>query len=462
MPTLSEEIVLKKPELRGGNLQLMSNRDIECCLDGPAGTGKTWTALYKVHAVLTKYAGARALVARKSNTDLAGSAMATFRESILDEREGVHYFGGNRIKPAAFQYPNGSLMIVNGLDKASKVKSWEFDIAYINEGSECLLEDIEFVRSRLRHGAMPYQQLILDTNPDAPTHWLNQRMNEGKTTRLLSRHEHNPRFYDVATQDWTEEGRAYIEGVLGGLTGVRLSRLRYGLWAAAEGTVYEDAWDARRNVIDRSEAAIKREWPRYLSIDFGYTNPFVCQWYAEDGDGRLYLYREIYQTKVLVEDHCTQIALASGWFHLLPRDHAQYSDRPAEWADPLPREIICDHDAEDRATLERHLKLYTTAAKKTVRDGIQAVQTRLRPAGDGKPRLFFVRNALVYRDPFLAQAKRPTCTVEEFDSYVWKQDSSGMKEEPVKENDHGCDCVRYQAARDLQPSGVSYYPSIWR
>ena len=461
MATLTEEIVLRKPEFRGAALALMSNHDTECCLDGPAGTGKTYVALYKVHAALTKYAGARALVARKSNTDLAGSAMATFRESILDEREGVHYFGGNRIKPAAFQYPNGSLMIVNGLDKASKVKSWEFDLAYINEGSECALEDIEFVRSRLRHGVMPYQQLLLDTNPDAPTHWLNQRMNEGTTTRLVSRHEDNPRFFDRVTQDWTAEGRAYIEGVLGGLTGVRLSRLRYGLWAAAEGTVYEDSWDARRNVIDRF--AIPRSWPRYLSIDFGYTNPFVCQWWAMDPDGRLYLYREIYQSKVLVEDHCTQIALSSGWYHLLPRDHAEYSDRPPDWADPLPRELICDHDAEDRATLERHLKLYTTAAKKTVRDGLQAVSARLRPAGDGRPRLLFVRNALVYRDPYLVQAKKPTCTIEEFDSYVWKQDSAGMKEEPMKESDHGLDSCRYQVAHhDLQQAGVSYYPTIWR
>ncbi len=456
-------LIIPAPELRGGALDLMSCRDLECTLDGPAGTGKTYAALLKVHLLLLAYPGAKALVARKTNTALAGSAMATFRDAVLDPREGVRYFGGNRVKPAAFEYPNGSLMIVNGLDKPDKVKSWEFDLAYINEATECTIEDIEFVRSRLRGNKTPYKQLIMDCNPDAPVHWLNVRMNEGITTRLLSRHEDNPRFFDVKTGTWTEEGSNYIEGVLGGLTGVRLSRLRYGIWAAAEGTVYEDAWDRQRNVIDRAQAAIRPDWPRYLSIDFGYTNPFVCQWWAEDHDGRLYRYRELYHTKRLVEDHCLSIALASGWYHLLPRSHPRYASRPAEWADPLPREIICDHDAEDRATFERHLGLYTTAAKKSVSDGIQAVASRLKAAGDGRPRLFLLRDALIERDVDLASRKKPTCTEEEMDTYTWKQSSSGLKEEPNKVDDHGNDALRYMVShKDLQPSGVSYYPSIWQ
>ncbi len=454
-----QEVVIPAPELRGAALALMSNRDIEVCLDGPGGTGKTLASLYKVHMLLLAYPGAKALVARKSNTALAGSAMATFRDDVLDPREGVVYFGGNKVKPAGYIYPNGSFLAVNGLDKPEKVKSWEFDIAYINEATECRLEDVEFVRMRLRKGVLPYQQLIMDCNPDAPTHWLNQRMNEGLTTRLESRHEDNPRFWDARLGDWTEAGRRYVLGVLAGLTGVRLARYRYGIWAAAEGTVYEDSWDRARNVIDRFP--INPRWSRYLSIDFGYTNPFVCQWWAEDGDGRLYRYREIYRTKKLVEDHCVDIVLQSGWFHLLPRSHPKYASRPPEWADPLPREIICDHDAEDRATLERHLGLNTTAAKKSVSDGIQAVASRLKPAGDGRARLFFLRDSLVERDAELAARKKPTCTEEEFDTYVWKRDSSGAKEEPVKQDDHGLDACRYLVARDLQDSGVGYFPNIW-
>ncbi len=131
-----QEVVIQAPELRGAALELGRCRDLECLLDGPAGTGKSYGALFKVNMMLTLYPGSKWLLARKTNTALAGSAVATYRE-LLHPSENVRFFGGNKIKPAAFEYPNGSQLIVNGLDKPDKVKSWEFDGAMINECSEC-------------------------------------------------------------------------------------------------------------------------------------------------------------------------------------------------------------------------------------------------------------------------------------------------------------------------------------
>ena len=459
------EYRIPAPELRGAVTELTSYPELEIGVDGPAGTGKTYGILYFIHVLLLTYPGTKWLVCRKRNTDLAGSALSLYRESILDEREGVRYFGGSKARPAAFLYPNGSELIVNGLDRPGKVKSMDFDGIYINEATDCDLEDIEMCHIRLarrKNSKLParFQKLLMDFNPDAPEHFLNQRMNSGLTRRLLSRHEDNPFLWDSVTQDWTPEGRRYI-AELETLTGVRKARYRYGIWAAAEGTIYEDSWDAKRNVIDRFP--LPREWPRYLWIDFGFTNPFVCLWAAQDPDGRLIVYREIYRTKRLVEDHCRDIAIASGWFHLLPEKHEKYKDRPAQWADPLPREVIADHDAEDCATFERHLTMYVTRAKKSISDGIQAQAARLRNAGDGRPRLVYFRDCLVERDMDLAWAKKPTCTIEEYDSYVWKQNNLGITEEPVDKDNHGMDASRYGCAHfDLVPGGVSYYRDIWR
>jgi phage terminase large subunit len=370
------------------------------------------------------------------------------------------YFGGNKIRPAAFEYPNGSLLIVQGLDRRDKLKSMEFDIALLNEGTELEEEDAEYVRMRLRHGKLPYHQLIIDINPGDPGHWINQMCLEGRATRLVSKHEDNPRYFDTKLNDWTEAGREYIEGTLGGLTGVLLDRYRYGLWSAAEGAVYRDAWNRAKNVVTRFD--IPREWSRWLGVDFGYNNPFVCKWYAQDPDGRLYVYREIYMSQKLVEDHAKDIAIASGWFHLLPVDHPQYKDRPAEWADPLPRAIICDHDSEDRATLERHLRMNTIPAKKSVSDGIQEVASRLRPSGDGKPRLMYFADCLVERDKELARKKHPTSSIEEFGVYVWDT-RQGMKrgEAPMKMFDHGQDVDRYICKHFATPNEVTYSNRVY-
>ena len=43
------------------------------------------------------------------------------------------------------------------------------------------------------------------------------------------------------------------------------------------------------------------------------------------------------------------------------------------------------------------------------------------------------------------EAKKPVCTDQEIDGYVWA--NKATKEEPVKENDHGMDTMRYAVMR---------------
>ena len=439
-----------------GNMsRLFTSTAPEIILGGPAGTGKSRGNLEYLNYLATEYPGCRLLMLRKTRRSLTESGMVTLEQKVLHPAQGVRFSSSLQ----RYIYPNGSILAVGGMDKASKVLSSEWDVIYCQESNELDESDWEMCSMRLRNGKIPFQQIIGDVNPGPPNHWIKQREQSGRLLLLETYHENNPILFN-RNGEITAEGERYLAR-LDQLTGVRYLRYRRGLWVSADGMIYQDAWNPAKNLINRVE--IKRTWRRWLSIDFGFTNPFVCQWFAQDEDGRLYRYREIYHTKKLVEDHAIDIAIASGWFHLLPKTHERYSPRPAENADPLPQAIICDTDAEDRKTLERHLGLYTTPAKKTVSDGIQAVASRLRLAGDGKPRLMFLRDSLVERDRDLAEAKKPTCFEEEVESYVWKQGSSGPKEEPVKEHDHACDATRYLVSHiDLQPGGVSYFKSVWR
>ncbi|MCX6022371.1 MAG: phage terminase large subunit [Chloroflexi bacterium] len=401
-----------------------TRRDPEVVLDGPAGTGKTRGLLEKLHLCACKYAGMRGLIARKTHASLTGSALVTYQRRVLHPLDGVKFFGGSAVEPPQFQYPNGSKILVGGLDKPMKIMSTEYDMVYVNEATELTVNDWESITTRLRNGVMPYQQIIADCNPDAPAHWLRRRADAGTTVMLPSRHEDNPSLWDAKAGRWTVQGAAYI-AKLDALTGVRFLRLRRGIWAAAEGMVY-DGWDPATHRVYTFE--IPKTWPRYWTVDFGYTNPFVWQAWAEDTDGRLFRYREIYRTQGLVEDHAEVIKAATK-------------------GEPRPVAIICDHDAEDRATLSRKLGLPTVAAYKSVSPGIQAVAARLRPAGDGRPRLFLLRDALVEQDPLLVEAKKPTSTEEEIEGYVWNTAAGRKKgDEPVKKDDHGMDAMRYLVA----------------
>jgi len=394
----------------GAALRLFYCKDDEVLLDGPAGTGKSRACLEKLNLVASKYAGCRILMVRKTRASMSQSTLVTWETKVLPEGSPIAA-GAGRSHRQSYVYPNGSEVVIAGMDNPVKIMSTEYDLVYVAEATELNEEDWESLTTRLRNKVVPYQQLIADCNPAGPAHWLNQRCVRKATTRLLSRHEDNP------TVD-----EAYLTK-LRNLTGVRRKRLYEGVWAAQEGLVYE--YDAAVHLLDRFP--IPAHWRRIRVIDFGFTNPFVCQWWAVDGDGRMYRYRELYRTQRLVEDHCRDIIAAS--------------------AGESYEANIADHDAEDRATAERH-GIPTIAAHKALTPGIQAVQARLKPAGDGKPRLYLLQDSLIERDELLSEARKPASTEEEFDGYHWPkgQDGKTQKEEPVKLDDHGMDALRYAVA----------------
>jgi phage terminase large subunit len=423
---------------RGAAKELFARRDPELLICGPSGTGKSRAGLEKLHTMALLTPEMRGLIVRKTRESLGTSALVTWRKQVAKEAINagiVNFYGGSAEEPAQYRYrDNGSVVAIAGLDKASKVMSTEWDVVFVQEATELTKDDWESLTTRLRNGRTSFQQLIADCNPDAPTHWLKKRCDEGTTVLLESRHEDNPLYFDD-DGNMTPAGIDYIRGKLDKLTGVRYLRLRKGIWAAAEGMIFED-WDPAIHLIDRFE--IPEAWPRYWVVDFGFTHSFVLQRWAIDPDGRAYLYAEQHMTRMLVEDHAAETLRL-------------VTDEQGHWTEPHPRSVICDHDAEDRATLERHLGLSTIPAVKGVADGIQAVGARLKRAGDGKPRLFVLRDSLARRDPELVSAGKPTWLAEEISGYVWAEPRAtgtvvSAKERPHKVDDDACDCCRYLCA----------------
>jgi phage terminase large subunit len=438
MTTALDQDATVRYEPRGAAQQLFKARDSEVFMAGPAGTGKSLACLFRLHLIALHNPNMRGLIFRKTAVSLGSTTLVTWEKKVIADalaRGIVTWFGGSAREAPGYRYSNGAKIDVAGMDKPEKIMSAEYDLVFGDEATELTLNDWESVGTRLRNGKLSWQQQMGACNPGHPTHWIKQRCDQGQAKMLVSRHVDNPAYVN-ADGSFTEVGMAYM-AKLDALTGVRKSRLRDGTWAAAEGLIYE-TFDEAVHLVNPFK--IPASWARWITVDFGYTNPMVMQWWAEDGDGRLFLYRELYHTKRLVEDMAKQA-----------RELMVYPS--GQWREPQPRGVICDHDAEDRATLEKHLLLRTTAAKKAVSTGIQAVQSRLKVAGDGKPRLFVVRGAVVERDAELDAAKKPCSTEEEVTGYVWAVkpgNAAGLKEEPVKENDHGMDAMRYMVAeRDM-------------
>lgn len=398
----------------GAARQLWDSRAPEVIITGPAETGKTLACLQKLDYLLWTHAGAQAVLVRKVRDTIYPTCLQTYLKKVLLSDSPVRAYGGER--PAWFDYPNGSRLWLAGLDDPGKALSSERDFVCVNQAEELSADDWQVLTTRTtgRAGNAPFGQCFGDCNPGPPHHWIKNRPT---LTLLESRHEDNPTLHDGHT--WTEQGRRTL-AALDALTGVRKERLRYGRWVSAEGTVY--AFDPRIHVIE--PFAIPAAWTRLRGIDFGFVNPFVCLWVALDGDGRAYLYRELYRTQRTVAEHAARIKALSG--------------------QEVYEATLADHDAEGRETLQQ-AGVFTLPAQKAISVGIQAVEARLAVAGDGRPRLFVFRGALVERDESLAERHLPVCTEQEFDAYSWPKASDGrpIKEVPVDLHNHGMDALRY-------------------
>lgn len=434
----ARRLSLQERQLRGNNLALQTATDPEILMVGPAGTGKTVSILHRINTLMWQYPGARTLIVRKVRADLAESALVTFERDILGQDNPI-CANVQRAYRKIYHYPNGSTIAVGGMDRPGSILSTEYDIIYPVEAVQFDAQDWDTFVMRNRNYVIPFQQIIADTNPAYPAHWLKQRCDAGLTLLMNTFHKDNPAYWDEQLQDWTPRGRDYVLGKLGSLSGVYRARYLEGKWVIAEGAVY-DEWNEAIHLIDPFE--IPRTWRRFRSIDFGYNNPFVCQWWAVDPDDHMYLYREIYMTRRTVAQHAEQIKRLSAG------EHIEFT--------------VADHDAEDRATLAEN-GISTTPAKKEITVGIQAMQERLkiRP-GDQKPRLMVFKNALVEVDTALfdtetGKALKPISTATEFPAYVWPKGSDGkpIKEVPVDLNNHGMDAARYAVRAVDNPNTIT-------
>ena len=280
-------------------------RDILTCRDevivtvGPAGTGKTRAVATKIFLRAEKYPGSRHLICRQTRKSCTDTCLVSWENDVLPTGHSAR----GRIRREnrhSYMFPNGSEVVVGGLDDPNKLFSSEWDTIWPNEAIEISKDSKEILQSRLRNGKCAYHQLILDTNPGPPSHWIKDEIDAGKITCIETTHRDNPRYFNEELNEWTEEGIRYM-GVLQNMTGARYDRLFLGLWSNPEGAVFpmldprDMADGGHRFSIERLWSAGIPAWAtKCISIDHGTGSPYAGLWHLFDREGNVYTFREDY------------------------------------------------------------------------------------------------------------------------------------------------------------------------
>ena len=392
----------------------------EMIADGPFACSKTFISVMKLHRRALLQPGEYG-IARKTKESIKKSVVKTFAkvlgyDPMLVKKGYVKGFGG--MNPQLYQYPNGSIIHILGLNHLDGLLSTEFDGMYVNQAEELTYDDWQLLGRRTRNGDNP--QIWGDCNPSFPQHFLAPD-NSAEITYYNFKHKDNPEYWDREKKEWTEKGKREI-AKLKRMTGMRYRRGYLGEWCSAEGVVYEMYAPLRHDVdVQRGDFGADTRW--YLSIDYGFTNPIsVGLWGSENGTHTLF--KEIYQTRLTIDD-------------LLAKMDRMLSENRVS----VLSNVFTDHDAEHNEQLER-AGYNVTLAIKEILPGIDVVKNHFE---NGTIR--FNKNSLVEAD--LELVGKPQRLTDELAVYAYpppdKQKGTERDEYPVDKDNHGCDMTRYFA-----------------
>jgi phage terminase large subunit len=490
-------------EISGAAAELFGCYWQEVLIEGPAGTGKTRAVCERAHYFARTFPGCRILFVRKTRVSMTQTVLVTWERDTLPERHPCISGGAGRANRTTYVYPNGSEIVVGGMDNPDRIMSSEYDLICFFEATEMTLEDFEKASTRLRNHMIPHpeskhpeevkdskgepqialirsefaegkypsgiypngdplflEQIICDCNPGPEWHWLNRRPERKISSgarrgqpvmkRLLSKHEDNP----TVT-------RKYLD-VLDNLTGPRRARLRDGKWVTAEGLIWEN-FDPHRHVIDGdlTQQWNTKRWRLYVpswgaesidltwfaaGVDWGFRAPGVIQVWGMDKKQRAFLVYEIMRTQ---KDKMWWAEVAE---ELRKKyDIQRFACDPAE---PATIELFNNRMGKVGGYW------ICEGAENDFPAGADVVRQRL-----SRGKMYILRNSPDGMDTFLMENQKPLSLAEEITGYSYERSKDGapIRERPAKDSDdHGCDAARYLSMflekADWQPEkDMAYY-----
>jgi phage terminase large subunit len=351
------------------------------------------------------FAGAAKVVSRLGRKELGMIAAPTYpmlrdatRRTLLEMLDlfGVPY-DLHKSENIITILSSGHEILCRSLDNPDTLRGPNLDYAWIDEGGLIDREGWRVVKGRVRSGDNP--QAWITTTPKGRNYLWEEWERDATGNEFDPTHP----LYRVRTTENYHLPEGWAEGL--GYTDEFYSQEIGGEFVAFEGLIYPGFTRAAVRTVD-SEG-----WRTLLGVDIGARNPTAVLTVRISGDGRIHVERERYQRN-LDSDEITDAII----------DTMHTSGADVAFCDPSAKAYI---DSWNKRGL------------------------RVKPANNDVTRgIGIVKSALA--DGLTVD---PSCvnTIAEFESYRW---SDNDKDQPVKQNDHAMDALRYALVGDAAPKVV--------
>lgn len=273
---------------------------------------------------------------------------------------------------------------------------------------EVALMPESFVNQATARCSVDGAKFWFNCNPAGPYHWFKlEWLDQSKSKNAL--HLHFTMDDNLSLADRVKQRYRNM------YSGVFFKRYILGLWVAAEGAIY-DMWDDQLNTFDDAGMppglrAISR---RYIGVDYGTQNAMVFLDCLDDGT-TLWIVNEYYHS-----------GRATG----RQKEDSEYADEMEKFiGGDAPTFVIIDPSAASFKTTLKRRGMRTKDAENDVAEGIRMTAVMISK-----------RNIRVHR-------RNCPNLLKEIVGYLWDEKALNRGvEQPVKQNDHSCDALRYIVA----------------
>ena len=354
----------------------------------------------------------------EQNFIMAGKTIGSFRRNVLTNLKLMlssrgyrwkHHLAENMLEISRNGRTNYFYMF-GGKDESSQdlIQGITAAGAFFDEVA---LMPESFVNQATGRCSVEGRKFWFNCNPAGPMHWFRTGWIENRNKKKLV-------YLHFTMDDNLSLSEAVKKDYRSMYAGVFFRRYIKGHWAVAEGLIYTMCTEQNYYTDEERPIALKSIAQKYIAVDYGTTNPCVFLELWDDGQ-TIWVDREYRWDSRSEEARRSQ--------HPQKTD-AQYADDMAEFMGTAPEDqctIIVDPSAASFITELRNRGFYVKTGDNEVLDGIRVVATLLAQ-----------RNIRINKS---CKGLR-----SEMRSYVWDEKAAERGEEkPVKQLDHGCDCLRY-------------------
>lgn len=299
---------------------------------GARGGGKSWAVRMKAIDSALRYPGLRELIVRRTYPELEHSIIWPTLATLRSQEPPLGIY---RAMKRTVEFENGSTIRFGHLAAGNlgEYLGQEYDRIFLDEATQFTEREFRMMAATLRGTLKVPRRMYLTCNPGGVGHQWVKRLFVDRRFKGREKPEEY-RFIPATVEDnkaLLAASPEYLETLELLPEDIRRGH-RYGDWGVFAGQYFSE-FDPRLHVGKLGPP--KPEWTLYRGIDYGL-DMLACVWFGMDSGGRMYVYREVQEPGLVIDESCRGL--------IENLQALRYSERNPSDCDVKPHAIthICD------------------------------------------------------------------------------------------------------------------------